>query len=58
MFYRALFCLDNSKSCQGIVMDFWWVRCMTGKNWLDFGGDSAHVTTGLGYSCLGEACAV
>ena len=35
------------------------MRCVTVKNWLDFGGDPAHVTLGLRItSVLAAVCAV
>ena len=40
---------DNLRSCRGILTTFFagWVRCVTSKNWLDFGGDLVHVMLGL-----------
>ena len=56
MFYSVCVCLSVSKISQK-VDGFWWifegVRCVTSKNWLDFGGDPAHATSGSGLSCFG-----
>jgi len=30
-----------------LVKFFWGVQCVTGENWLDFGGDPNHITLAL-----------
>ena len=54
MFYQTFVCLflcwqDNSEVADDFLMKFFGgVQCVTSKNWLDFGGDPDHVTSGLG----------